>query len=157
MAGGRWSNQSPWVGAARPFDRRCPASTIQSIMGRVHPSAIESRAPTLINARRSSALALAIVASFKAVGTLLVFGLLVAPPAAATLVTRRIPTAMVVAAVFGCVSVVAGLLVSYHHDTAAAATIAACAVGLFFVVLAARSLLDTARGVHGRTASKGEA
>jgi manganese/iron transport system permease protein len=113
--------------------------------------------PRLAQAMMLALLALAIVASFKAVGTLLVFGLLVAPPAAATLVTRRIPTAMVVAAVFGCVSVVAGLLVSYHHDTAAAATIAACAVGLFFVVLAARSLVDTARGVHGRTASKGEA
>jgi ABC-type Mn2+/Zn2+ transport system permease subunit len=113
--------------------------------------------PRLAQAMMLTLLALAIVASFKAVGTLLVFGLLVAPPAAATLVTRRIPSAMAVAAGFGCASVVAGLLISYHHDTAAAATIATCAVGLFFLVLAARSVLDAGRGTPARMTSKGEA
>jgi ABC-type Mn2+/Zn2+ transport system permease subunit len=113
--------------------------------------------PRWAQAMMLTLLALAIVASFKAVGTLLVFGLLVAPPAAATLVTRRIPTAMAVAAGFGCASVVTGLLISYHQDTAAAATIAACAVALFFVVLTVRSVLDATGATHGRTASKSEA
>ncbi|MEV0354429.1 zinc ABC transporter permease AztB [Nocardia sp. NPDC050697] len=75
---------------------------------------------------------LAVVGSFHLAGTLLVFGLLIAPPAAATYWVHRIPTTMVLAAVFGAVATVFGLLVSWHAGTAAGATIAACAVGLFF-------------------------
>ena len=76
-----------------------------------------------------------------AVGTLLVFGLLVAPPATALLFVRRLPLAMLTAVGFGCLAVVAGLVVSYHADTAASATVAGIAVGQFFVVLAASSVL----------------
>ncbi|MEV0999795.1 zinc ABC transporter permease AztB [Nonomuraea sp. NPDC050202] len=75
----------------------------------------------------------AIVASFHIVGTLLVFGLLIGPPAAAALWARRIPTIMLGAALLGIVSTVAGLIVSWHAATAAGATIAAVAVGLFFL------------------------
>ncbi|MFC8532122.1 zinc ABC transporter permease AztB [Nocardia sp. NPDC057227] len=75
---------------------------------------------------------LAVVGSFHLAGTLLVFGLLIAPPAAATYWAHRIPTTMLLAAVFGSVATVAGLLVSWHAGTAAGATIAACAVALFF-------------------------
>ena len=80
-------------------------------------------------------LALSVVASFRVVGTLLVFGLLVAPPATAVLLVRRIPVAMVVAVGFGWLSVVLGLAISYHADTAASATMAGVAVAQFFVVL----------------------
>ena len=83
---------------------------------------------------------MAVVASFRTVGTLLVFGLLVAPPATAALVARRVPAMMVSAAGFGVGSVVCGLLVSYHADTAASATIAVVAVVTFFGVLASRPL-----------------
>ncbi|NJP88775.1 metal ABC transporter permease [Nonomuraea sp. FMUSA5-5] len=76
---------------------------------------------------------LAIVASFHIVGTLLVFGLLIGPPAAAALWARRIPTIMLGAALLGIVSTVAGLIVSWYAATAAGATIAAVAVGLFFL------------------------
>jgi ABC-type Mn2+/Zn2+ transport system permease subunit len=113
--------------------------------------------PRLAHAVMLGLVALTVVASFRSVGTMLVFGLLVAPPAGATLLTRRIPTAMVVAAAMGCVSVVAGLLISYHHDTAAAATIAVCAVGLFFVVLTVRSVLDVNARRHARAAPEREA
>jgi ABC-type Mn2+/Zn2+ transport system permease subunit len=82
--------------------------------------------------------AVAIVASFRAVGTLLVFGLLVAPPATASLLVRRVPSMMVTACAIGVVSVTAGLVISYHADTAASATMAGVAVAVFFVVLAAR-------------------
>ncbi|MFC3964834.1 zinc ABC transporter permease AztB [Nocardia jiangsuensis] len=75
---------------------------------------------------------LAVVGSFHLAGTLLVFGLLIAPPAAATYWAHRIPTTMALAAAFGAVATVCGLLVSWHAGTAAGATIAACAVGLFF-------------------------
>ncbi|MFB4197628.1 zinc ABC transporter permease AztB [Streptomyces carpaticus] len=75
---------------------------------------------------------LAIVASFHVVGTLLVFGLLIAPPAAAALWVRRVPLIMLGAALLGTVSTAAGLVISWHGGTAAGATIAAVAVGLFF-------------------------
>jgi manganese/iron transport system permease protein len=76
---------------------------------------------------------LAIVASFRVVGTLLVFGLLIAPPAAAVLWARRVGTIMLGAAAVGSASTVLGLVVSWHGGTAAGATIAAVAVSLFFV------------------------
>ena len=95
--------------------------------------------------------AVAVVASFQAVGTLLVFGLLVAPPAAASLVVRRVSLMMLVGIATGVLSVVAGLLISYHHGTAASATMAFTAVAVFFVVLAGREVVD-ALG-RGRRAS----
>jgi ABC-type Mn2+/Zn2+ transport system permease subunit len=85
---------------------------------------------------------LAVVASFQAVGTLMTFGLLVAPPATALLIVRRVWLAMVVATLVGWVAVVGGLLISYHHDTAAGATMAGLAVLGFFVVLAGREVAD---------------
>ncbi|WP_245665197.1 zinc ABC transporter permease AztB [Nocardia sienata] len=77
-------------------------------------------------------LTLAIAASFHVVGTLLVFGLLVAPPAAATYCTHRIPRIMLLAAGFGALATITGLIISWHAGTAAGATIAATAVGIFF-------------------------
>ena len=82
----------------------------------------------------------AIVSSFRAVGTLLVFGLLVGPPATAALLVRRVWLVMVTAVAIGVVCVTAGLLVSYHHDLAAGATVAFVSVVSFFVVLAAQEL-----------------
>lgn len=97
--------------------------------------------PGLAHAVMLVLLAVAIVASFRAVGVLLVFGFLVAPPATAAIVARRVPTMMLTAIAFGAVAVVAGLLVSYHLDTAASATMAGLAVLEFFAVLAGRELV----------------
>ena len=93
--------------------------------------------PGLAHAAMLTLLALAVVASFRVVGTLLVFGLMVAPPATAVLLVRRIPIAMVMAVGFGWLSVVLGLAISYHADTAASASMAGIAVAQFFVVLTA--------------------
>ena len=90
-------------------------------------------------------LALSIVASFQAIGTLLVFGLLVGPPAAASLLVRRVPAIMVTSIVLGSLAVVAGLLVSFHYGTAGGATIAGFSVLEFFIVLAGRELLAAFR------------
>ena len=79
---------------------------------------------------------IAVVSSFQTVGALLVFGLLVAPPATAVLLARRVPTVMVTAVAVGSVEVVGGLLISYHFDTAAGATMSGLAVAVFFIVLA---------------------
>lgn len=90
-------------------------------------------------------LAVAIVASFEAVGNLLVFAFLVAPPAAASLLVHRVPVIMALAALFGSIAVVVGTLISYHHDTAAGATMALCSVVLFLVVVVVTSVAETLR------------
>jgi zinc/manganese transport system permease protein/manganese/iron transport system permease protein len=90
---------------------------------------------------------LAVVASYRAVGTLLVVGLLLAPAAAARAWTRGLLPTMVLGAVLGSAAVLAGLLVSWHLGTAAGASIAAVAV----VVVA---LSHTLRLVHVRTTRK---
>ena len=86
-----------------------------------------------------SLVTMAVVASFRTVGTLLVFGLLIAPPASAALVARRVPAMIGVACAYGVTSVAVGLLASYHLDTAASATVAVVAVAAFFVTLAVKS------------------
>ena len=83
---------------------------------------------------------LAIVSSFQTVGTMLVFGLMVGPPATAALVVRRVPVMMLTATAIGMVSVYVGLVISYYADTAGSATMAVVPIGLFFVTLAARNL-----------------
>lgn len=90
-------------------------------------------------------IAVAIVSSFQAVGTLLVFGLLVGPPATAALLVRRVWLCMVVAVVLGWVAVVVGLVLSYQYGTASGATMAGVSVALFFVVLAGQELLAAVR------------
>jgi ABC-type Mn2+/Zn2+ transport system permease subunit len=89
--------------------------------------------PALAHAVLLALVTLAIVASFRVVGTLLVFGLLIAPPAAAVLWARRVGTIMLGAAAVGSAATVVGLVVSWHGGTAAGATIAAVAVALFFL------------------------
>jgi len=97
--------------------------------------------PTATHAAMLALVTMAVVASFRTVGTLLVFGLLVAPPATAALIARRVPVMMAVAAGLGALSVLGGLLVSYHADTAASATMSATSVALFFVVLTGRTIV----------------
>lgn len=83
---------------------------------------------------------LVLVSSFRTVGTLLVFAFLVAPPATAALVARRVPVLFGISIAFGSTAVVAGLLLSYWAATATAATIAGLSVLGFFVVLTAVEL-----------------
>lgn len=85
--------------------------------------------------------AVAIVASFQTVGTLLVFGLLVAPPATAALLSRRLLVMMISACGIGVLSIAIGVIITYHFDTAAGATMAATSVALFFIVLIVRELV----------------
>jgi ABC-type Mn2+/Zn2+ transport system permease subunit len=100
--------------------------------------------PRLAHAVLLALLAVSIVASFETVGNLLVFAFLVAPPATATLLVRRVPIIMLSAVAFGALAVFAGSLVSYHHRTAGGATMALAAVVLFLVVLAGRALSGAA-------------
>lgn len=82
--------------------------------------------------------ALAVVASFRVVGTLLVIGFLLGPPATAYLFAARVRTIIVSAALLGAGETYLGLLVSWYLKTAAGATIALLAVAVFFAVLVAK-------------------
>lgn len=88
---------------------------------------------------------LAVVASYQAVGSLLVVGLLLAPAVAAGPWTTRLPTRMVLASVVGVLAVVVGLLVSWHAATAAGASIAATAVAFAGLSGAARAVVTRRR------------
>jgi ABC-type Mn2+/Zn2+ transport system permease subunit len=104
---------------------------------------------TGFHARRTHVLMLILIAatvviSFQTVGTLLVFGMLVAPAGAGAIVARRIGAMMAIAAVIGSLSVVAGLLVSYHFDLAAGASAVLVAIAVFFVVFAIGAVRERA-------------
>ena len=101
--------------------------------------------PKLSHALMLGLMTLTIVASFQTVGTLLVFGLLVGPPATAALLARRLPTIMAAAAVIGVLCVAAGLVVSFHADISCSAAMAGMPIALFFVVLGVRAAVDRAR------------
>ena len=101
--------------------------------------------PTATHVALLVLLSVSIVASFQAVGTLMIFGLLIAPPATAGLIARRVPVVMATAVALGAVAVVAGLELSYHAGTAAGASIAGLAVGGFFAVLLGKELVAVAR------------
>ena len=79
-------------------------------------------------------IALTLVVSFQTVGTLLVFGMLLAPAGTGALLARRIASMIAWAAIFGVSSVYVGLLLSYHFDIAAGAAIVLTAITIFFVV-----------------------
>lgn len=91
--------------------------------------------------------ALATVTSFQVVGTLLVFGLLIGPPATAVLLVRGIARVMLVAAVLGVVQVYVGLLVSWHAETAAGATVTLLGGLTFLAVLAGKAVVCRVRPV----------
>lgn len=93
---------------------------------------------------------LAVVASYQAVGSLLVVGLLLAPSVAAGPWTTSIPARMVVAVGFGWLAVLGGLLCSWHADTAAGASIAAAAIALAALSSLAAQALPAPTPVSGR-------
>jgi len=99
--------------------------------------------------------ALTVVVAFQTVGTLLVFGMLLAPAAAGALLAHRIGSMMLIAAVIGSASTYLGLLISYWFDYAAGATIVLVAVSAFFVVFAYSNVREASRHV-ATTDSSGE-
>lgn len=81
---------------------------------------------------------LAVVVGFRVVGALLVLGLLIAPPAAAALVTKRLPAMMALSAAIAAISAPLGLLLSWHLDLAAGASIVLVPVSVFVLLLLVR-------------------
>jgi ABC-type Mn2+/Zn2+ transport system permease subunit len=89
------------------------------------------RRPELMRALMLVLLALTIVVSLQTVGVGLVAAMLVTPAATASLLTRRLPAMMAVAAALGALSSVVGLYSSYYLDVASGAAIVLTATGLF--------------------------
>jgi ABC-type Mn2+/Zn2+ transport system permease subunit len=87
---------------------------------------------------------LAIVIGFRVVGALLVLGLLIAPPATAALLTKRLPAMMALSACIAAASAPLGLLLSWHLDLAAGASIVLVAVTTFVLAV---SLPATRRAI----------
>ena len=110
--------------------------------------------PRLAQAALLGLLSLSIVSSFQTIGTLLVFGLLVAPPATASLLVKRVSGIMVVSVSFGTLAVFLGLLVSFHYGTAGGATMAGFSVLQFFIVLTGRSMLRRIRRLRSKEVSE---
>jgi manganese/iron transport system permease protein len=102
--------------------------------------------PGLAHAALLVLIALAVIGSYQSVGTLLVFGLLVGPPATASLLSTTIRAMMAIAAVIGVGSVWAGLTLSYYLGTAASATMALVPIVAFFVVLTLQHLVTGVKG-----------
>lgn len=91
-------------------------------------------------------IAVTIVVSLQVVGIALVLAMLVTPAAAAQVLTRRLPTMMAVAAVFGAIANVAGLYVSYYANIAAGPAMVLVATAIFAAVF----LLAPRRGMIWR-------
>ncbi|WP_240638696.1 zinc ABC transporter permease AztB [Microbacterium sp. ABRD28] len=102
--------------------------------------------PRLAQAVLVGLVTLAVVASYQAVGSLLVVGLLLAPAVAAGGWTARIPSRMLLAAAFGIAAVFTGLLASWHFASAAGASVAAAAIAL----AGGSTLIRAAVGARGR-------
>jgi ABC-type Mn2+/Zn2+ transport system permease subunit len=81
-----------------------------------------------------------VVMSFQTVGTLLVFGMLLAPAGSGALLARRVPAMMLWGAVIGSFSVYVGLLISYHYNLAAGASVVVVAVAIFFVIFVVQAV-----------------
>jgi manganese/iron transport system permease protein len=112
-----------------------------------HKARLLGMHPRLAHFAMLGLIMLTIVGSFQTVGTLLVFGLLVGPPATAALLVRRVPAMMITAAVIGVLSVAVGLVISYHANTSGSATMAVVPIVLFFIVLTIRSMVERSQRV----------
>ncbi len=88
-------------------------------------------------------IAVTIVVSLQVVGIALMLAMFVTPAAAASLLTRRLPTMMGVAALIGAFSGVAGLYASYYMNIASGPAVVLVATLIFLVVF----LFAPGRGV----------
>ncbi len=95
--------------------------------------------------KRLAMIALAVVISFQTVGTMLVFGMLLAPAGAAAMLAKRIRSMMLISSLIGIVSVFVGLLVSYYFNFSAGPSIVLVASVVFFLVLIGKNVQTSLR------------
>ena len=74
-----------------------------------------------------------LVIGFQAIGALMVVGLMMLPAAASRFWSRRLPALIGIAALFGCLSVWLGLLLSFHYSLPSGPAIVLVAGGLYLL------------------------
>ncbi len=103
---------------------------------------VSGYSPRVLHVLMLSMIAATVIVSFQTVGTMLVFGLLIAPAATSALFARRMGAIMAGAGVLGSAAVFGGLNLSYHFNLAAGASITVTSVVLFFVALPLKAWRD---------------
>lgn len=91
-------------------------------------------------------IAITIVVSLQVVGIALMLAMLLTPAAAASLLTHRLPSMMVIAAAIGALSGVMGVYLSYYLDIASGPAVVLVATSIFVVVF----LIAPSRGLIWR-------
>ena len=84
-------------------------------------------------------LAVVIVIALQAVGVVLVISMLITPAAAALLLVRNFPRAMATGALFGTISAIAGLYISFHFNLPSGPAMALVATTLFIAAAIGKS------------------
>jgi ABC-type Mn2+/Zn2+ transport system permease subunit len=98
------------------------------------------RRPLLVDIALGVLVALAILVAVQGLGNLLVVAVLIAPAAAARLVTRRIPTMMAAAVAIAVAAGIVGLYASFYLGTAAGGSIAGALVLAYALAHATRAV-----------------
>lgn len=105
--------------------------------------------PGLVNAALMFLVAVTVTAAFHAVGAILVVALVVAPPATALLLSRRLPVVLALTAVIAAGGAIAGFWIAYWLDAATSA-----GMSVFFGLLFVAVLVATRRMRAARRASR---
>lgn len=95
-------------------------------------------------------LAVTIVIALQTVGVGLMVAMLITPAAAASLLTRRLPVMMALAAAIGALSGVVGIYLSYYINVASGAAVVLVCTGFFLLAL----FFAPGRGLAWRYARK---
>lgn len=99
----------------------------------------------LLNGSFMFLVALTVTAAFNAAGAILVIALVVAPPATAALVTRRLGSMFAVTVAVAVIGSAGGFWVAYELDAATSAGIAVFLGAVFLLVFAATRLAQRVR------------
>ena len=88
---------------------------------------------TLVHYMLMTLLSMSIVAGLQSVGVILIIAMLITPPATAYLLSNNLKKILFLSPMFGTISAVAGLYLSYHFNFASGASIVLVAVALFLL------------------------
>jgi manganese/iron transport system permease protein len=85
-------------------------------------------------------LAVVVVLALPAVGIVLVISMLITPAAAASLLMRSFPAAMIAGSLFGAASAIAGMYISFYFNLPSGPVMALVAAGFFILAVAWKQL-----------------
>lgn len=88
---------------------------------------------TLVHYMLMTLLSMSIVAGLQSVGVILIIAMLITPPATAYLLSSNLKKILLLSAMFGTISAITGLYLSYHFNFASGASIVLVAVALFML------------------------